>query len=194
MAHKIEVVAAVREDQGKGASRRLRRTGNVPAVVYGAGQEAQAISVENRAIVKHLDNEAFYSSILTLNIGDASEKVVLRDVQRHPAKESILHLDFLRVDPNEKIHVHVPVHVINAEKSEGVKHGANVQRLISDVEVICLPSDIPEYLEADIEHLGVGESLHLSDLPMPDNCVLAALALGDDHNQAIVNLKKGRGA
>ncbi len=194
MAHNVEVVATVREDQGKGASRRLRRTGNVPAVVYGIGKEPQAISVENRAIVKHLHNEAFYSSILTLTVDGTSEKVVLRDVQRHPAKESILHLDFLRIDPNEKIHVQVPLHIINAEKSDGVKHGAQVQRLISDVEVICLPSDIPEYLEADIEHLGVGDSLHLSDIPMPDGCVLAALQLGDDHNQAIVNLKKGRGA
>lgn len=179
--HKFEIEATVRQDIGKGASRRLRREANVPGVVYGGGKDPVSLTVEHKLIAKSLENEAFYSHILTLKTGSDSERVILKDVQRHPFKPRIMHVDFQRVRADEKLHMYIPLHFIGADVAPGVKDsGGMISHIINDVEVSCLPDNLPEYLEVDLTNMQLNQILHLSDIPLPKGVEIVALAHGDD--------------
>lgn len=181
--------AESRSDMGKGASRRLRRTGRVPAIIYGAGVEPESISLEHNKVMHDLENEAFYSHILTVNVSGKSQKVILRDLQRHPAKPIIMHMDFLRVRDDQEIHIHVPLHFIGDDTCVGVKmEGGQVSHQMIEVEVTCLPKDIPEFIEVDVTELHVGDSIHLSELKLPEGIKLTALSHGEGHDQQVVNV------
>jgi large subunit ribosomal protein L25 len=194
MSVDFTVEAQLRADTGKGASRRLRHQGLVPGIVYGAGKDPLSITLDHNKVIQHIDHEAFFSHILDLSVDGKSEKVVVKDMQRHPAKRMIMHMDFLRVSAKETIRMQVPLHFTGEEVAPGVKHGGNVSHLITDVEVSCLPSDLPEYLEVDISGLDVGDSLHLSDIQLPKGVELIELTHGEAHDTAIVNIHVPRGA
>ena len=185
----FEIIAEPREDMGKGASRRLRREGKVPGVVYGASKDAASITVDQNEIFHHLENEAFYSHILTLQVGKAKEKVVLKDLQRHPYKPVVLHLDLLRVDENETLTMRVPLHFMNEDICIGVKQdGGVVSHVMTDLEIICLPKDLPEYIEVDVIEVNVGEGIHLSDLKLPEGTEIAALLHGGDASRTVATV------
>jgi len=195
MSGDFTISATSRADSGKGASRRLRRLENkIPAIVYGAGKETQQISVEFKDLVKALENEAFYSHVLTLEIDGAAEQVVLKDLQRHPAKTIPTHADFLRVDTTHKLIMHVPLHFTNEDKCAGVKqHGGTIAHQLSEVEVVCLAKDLPEYIEVDLASAEIGTIIHLSDLTLPAGVELKALQLGADHDLPVVSVNAPRG-
>ena len=186
----FEVDAVVRHDKGKGASRRLRREEKVPGVVYGAGKAPVSLSLEHKHISKSLSVEAFYSHILTLKTGTESERVILKAVQRHAYKPRILHVDFQRVRADEKIHMHVPIHFLGDDVAPGVKEGGVVSHIVSDVEVSCLPDNLPEYIEMDISNLEMNQILHLSDLKLPQGVELVALT--HDDNKPMVSIHMPR--
>jgi large subunit ribosomal protein L25 len=189
MAEKFDLVAEYREDQGKGASRRLRNEGKVPAIIYGAGRPPRALSFDHNRVLKQLESESFYSSILNVKVGDNSQAAILKDVQRHPAKVQILHMDLQRIVEDEEIRMNVPLHFKGAEIAPGVKtSGGSVAHLMSDVEVVCLPKHLPEYLEIDISGLELDDMLHLSDIKLPEGVEIPQLAQGPEHDQAIVSI------
>ena len=194
MSVSFELEAVSRSDTGKGASRRLRKTGMVPGIVYGAGKDPEMISVAHNELIQHLDHEAFYSHILNLKVDGNPQNVVLKDLHRHPAKPFILHLDLLRVSDNEKIKMHVPLHFLNETKAVGVKAGGQLSREITDVEISCLPKDLPEFIEVDLMNLNVGESIHLSEINLPDGVEILQLGLGEDHDSAVVAIHAARGS
>ncbi|PTQ87249.1 50S ribosomal protein L25/general stress protein Ctc [Nitrosomonas ureae] len=178
---KIEISADKRTLQGKGASRRLRGSGKVPAVIYGGEQAAQSIEMDHNDLFHKLRLEAFHASILTLSVAGKKEPVLLRDVQMHPFKKQVLHVDFQRVDKNKKIHMKVPLHFINAEISPGVKtSGGIVTHILTEVDITCLPGDLPEFISVDLAELTAGHTLHLSDLVLPKDVETVALTKGDD--------------
>ena len=195
MSDQFELNAEVREDLGKGASRRLRRLADqVPAIVYGAGKDAQPLTMVRKDFEKALENEAFYSQVITLKIAGNTEKAILKDLQRHPAKNRVMHADFLRIDEKVAIKVHVPLHFINEETCVGVKmEGGIIQHQVTDIEVQCLPADIPSYLEVDMLEVPIGQIVHLSDIALPDGVTSVALALGDDHDLAVASVIAPRG-
>jgi large subunit ribosomal protein L25 len=176
----FEVEASVRHDMGKGASRRLRREKKVPGVVYGGSKEATSLSLEHKELAKSLENEAFYSHILTLKTGTETDRVILKAVQRHPFKPVILHVDFQRINMNEKLHMHIPLHFVGAEQAPGAKEGGMISHIMSDVEVSCLPNDLPEYIEIDISGMAMNDILHLSDIKLPKGVEIVALTHDDD--------------
>jgi large subunit ribosomal protein L25 len=173
MSVSFDVVAQPRSDTGKGASRRLRREGLVPAIMYGGRQQPEMLALAHNQVVRHLENEAFYSHVLNVKVGDVTTQAVLKDLQRHPAKPFILHMDFMRVVQDEKIRMVVPLHFINEEKSKGVKAGGNVAHHVTEVEVSCLPSDLPEFIPVDLLEMQIGDILHLSEIAMPEGVTLA---------------------
>jgi large subunit ribosomal protein L25 len=178
---KFELDATVRHDMGKGASRRLRREEKVPGVVYGGGKDPVALTMEHKHIAKSLSHEAFYSHILTLKTGSDAERVILKDVQRHPYKPRIVHVDFQRVRADEKLHMHIPLHFVGAEIAPGAKDaGGIVSHIMSDVEISCLPDDLPEYIEVDISAMQLNDILHLSNLKLPKGVEIIALSHDDD--------------
>ncbi len=178
---KIEVSAEQRSLQGKGASRRLRGSGKVPAVIYGGENAAQSIQLDHNDIYHKLALEAFHASILTLNVAGKKESVLLRDVQMHPFKRQVLHVDFQRVDKNKKIHMKVPLHFINADISPGVKtSGGIVSHVLTEVDISCLPGDLPEFITVDLVDMTAGHTLHLSDLVLPKNVEMPMLVKGED--------------
>ncbi len=180
MKTSFELVAEFREDQGKGASRRLRRAGKVPAILYGGHIDPRALSLDHEKIVLMLDNERFYSTILSLRVGDQSQAAVLKDVQRHPYKNAVLHVDFQRVDENEKIRISIPLHFKGEAVAPGVKtQGGIVSHMRTEVEVACLPKDLPEYIEVDLSGLSINESIHLSQLKVPEGVQLLELLKED---------------
>ncbi len=182
----FELNAEKREDIGKGASRRLRRAGKVPGIVYGTEKDATMIALDQDDIMHHLDHEAFYSHILTLNLGDETEQVVLKDLQRHPFKRKLLHIDLLRVKADEKLNMRVPLHFINEDKCVGVKRdGGVINHLITELEIVCLPKDLPEFIEVDMLEVAVGETLHASALTMPEGVEIYALVHGGEEDQGI---------
>ncbi len=186
----IKINAVMRTDLGKGASRRLRHQEKIPAIIYGSGDPA-SLTIDLREIRPHIDNEAFYASIVDVNVeGNATaEKVIVRDVQRHPYKIDIMHIDFQRIDVNKAMHMHVQLHFIGEENAPGVKEGGLVNHVVNEVEVTCLPKDIPEFIEVDISALGMGESIHLTEMKMPEGVELTALSHGDEnHDTAIVSI------
>ena len=188
--------ANVREDLGKGASRRLRRNADlVPAIVYGGNKEPQSISIAARELNKALENEAFYSSIIGLSIDGKVEEVLVKALQRHPAKPRVLHADFQRIVAGQKVTVQVPLHFANEDTCVGVKQeGGMVFRNLPEVEISCLPKDLPDFIEVDLKDLKVGEALHLADLKLPEGLTIPSLALGDDHNLPVVTVMAQRTA
>lgn len=195
MSNAFVVNAELRKDLGKGASRRLRReAGLVPAIVYGGKKEPVSLSLKHNEIIKSLENEAFYSHILTINVDGQEESVILKDLQRHPARQEILHADFLRVTKDQAIHVHVPLHFTNEEACVGVKmEGGAISHQMVEVEVICLPGNLPEYIEVDMTDVHVETTLHLSDLKLPEGVTVAALQQGEDHDLPVASIHKPKG-
>ena len=195
MSDQFELNAEVREDKGKGASRRLRRLADqVPAIIYGAGKDAQPLSLIRKDFEKALENEAFFSHVLTIKVGNGTEKAILKDLQRHPAKNRVMHADFMRVDDNVEIKVHVPIHFINESSSIGVKtQGGIVQHQVTEIEVQCLPANIPSFIEVDMQNVETGQIVHLSEIPLPEGVVSVALALGEDHDLAVASIIAPRG-
>jgi large subunit ribosomal protein L25 len=187
MAKTHEILAQSRKDEGKGASRRLRRAAFVPAVVYGAGQPAESIQIEHNTILLAAKHEWFFSSVLDLNVDGKVQKVLVRDWQKHPFKQQMLHMDFLRINENEAIRVNVPLHFLNQEKSAaGKTAGVVISHNLNEVEVSCLPKDLPEFIELDLVDLKPGDIVHLSQLKLPANVEIPALHLGADHDVAVV--------
>ncbi|TPW09668.1 MAG: large subunit ribosomal protein L25 [Halothiobacillaceae bacterium] len=189
----FELKAEVRTGSGTSAARRLRGEGKVPGIVYGAG-EPLAVSVDHNTILKSLEHEAFYSHVLTLDCGGKQEKVVLKAVDRHPYKAQVLHLDFQRVDESSKLRKSVPLHFIGEASAVGVKQGGQITHAMSNVEVVCLAKDLPEYIEVDVSNLQLEQTLHLSDLQLPAGVQVAALLQGEEHNLPVVAIHKPRGA
>ncbi|MDG0968382.1 MAG: 50S ribosomal protein L25/general stress protein Ctc [Porticoccaceae bacterium] len=185
-----------REDTGKGASRRLRRlAGEVPAIIYGGKKDPAKVSLLHKEITKALDNEAFYSHIIALDIDGKSEDVILKDVQRHPAKKIILHLDFLRVSKSTKLQTRVPLHFINEEMSPGVKLGGGiVAHTMTDLEILCLPKNLPEYIEVDMGAIEVGQIVHISDIQLPKGVESVALNQGADYDLSVATINKQKAA
>lgn len=191
----FELNAETRTSRGKGESRRLRREGKIPAIVYGDGQDPQALTLQHNEVLRNLEHEAFYSHILTLKVDGKVQKVVLKDIHRHPFKPAVQHLDLFRVSAASKIRMHVPIHFVGAEAAPGVRqHGGLVSHLVNDVEILCLPQDLPEFLEVDLSALDMGESIHLSDIKLPDGVELLELAHGEGHDIGIVTILKTRGS
>jgi large subunit ribosomal protein L25 len=177
----IEVNATSRSTQGKGASRRLRHASRVPGILYGAGLGAQPIEVDHKELSQSLKLESFHASILTLNLGGEKHQVLLRDYQMHPWKQQVLHVDFQRVAKDRKIHMKVPLHFINQEIAPGVKTGGGtVNHVMSELDISCLPDDLPEYIEVDLGELQIGHSIHLSELKLPNGVESVQLRAGDD--------------
>jgi large subunit ribosomal protein L25 len=173
MTASLDVNAQLRQESGKGASRRLRRRGLVPAIVYGADRNPEMISLAHNELVRHLEQEAFYSQVLNLKLGDKSEKVVIKDLQRHPARPFILHVDFQRIRAEEKIRMSIPLHFLNETSAKGVKLGGVVSHNLTEIEVSCLPKDLPLYIEIDLSDMGIGDIVHLSQIPLPEGVALA---------------------
>ena len=180
MKTSFELVAEVREKHGKGASRRLRHDGKVPAILYGGHSDARAITLSHQKLLIMLENERFYSTIISLKVGEEKQAAILKDVQRHPYKNAVLHIDFQRVEENEKIRINVPLHFKGEAVAPGVKsQGGLVSHMRSEVELSCLPKDLPEFIEVDISGLSLNESIHLSQLKLPAGVQLLDLSKGD---------------
>jgi len=189
MAEKFDLIADYREDKGKGASRRLRHQGKVPAIIYGAGRPPRALSFDQNKVLQQLEHESFYSSVLNIKVGNKSQAAIVKDIQRHPAKRQVLHMDFQRIVADEEIRMNVPIHFVGEDVAPGVKQaGGSVSHLMSDVEIVCLPKDLPEYLEIDISGLELDEMLHLSDIKLPQGVEIPELAQGPEHDHAIVSI------
>jgi large subunit ribosomal protein L25 len=188
----FELVADPRDgQQGKGASRRLRRAGKVPAILYGGGAEPRQLILDHQNLLTLLDNERFYTSIIALKVNGELQPAIVRDVQRHPAKNQVLHMDLQRVLENEKIRMIVPLHFVGAATAPGVKNqGGVVSHLLNDVEVSCLPKDLPEYLEVDMSAMEINQIKRLSDIPLPEGVELVALTHGRD--EAVVSIHHPR--
>ncbi|SEP00379.1 50S ribosomal protein L25/general stress protein Ctc [Nitrosovibrio sp. Nv6] len=177
----IEISAKKRTLQGKGASRRLRGSGTVPGVIYGGESPAQAIQLDHNSLYHQLKQEAFHASILSMEVEGQKERVLLRDIQMHPFKLQVLHIDFQRVDPNKKIHMKVPLHFMNEEIAPGVKLSSGiVSRVLTELDVSCLPKDLPEFISVDLADLAAGNTIHLSDLQLPEGVEVPSLVKGDD--------------
>lgn len=189
----FELIAEKREDVGKGASRRLRRDGKVPGIVYGTDKDAAMISLNHDEIMHHLEHEVFYSHILTLNVGKTKEKVVLKDLQRHPFKHTLLHIDLLRIKEDEELNMRVPLHFINEEKCVGVKTGGGViSHLMSELEIVCLPKDLPEYIEVDMLEVNIGDTVVFADIKLPQGVQIFDLLHGGDKDQVIASVHMPR--
>ena len=187
--------AQIRKDEGKGASRRLRRQGLVPAIIYGGKKQPQNIAIEFKELIKHLENEAFYSHIITVNVDGKTEDAILKDLQRHPAKAEIFHADFLRVSKNQKFTTNVPLHFVNEESAKGVKlQGGVISHSMTQLEISCLPADLPEYIEVDLADIEIGQIVHISDLKLPNGVESVALAHGDDHDLPVAAINKPKGS
>ena len=195
-AEEFELNCTVRTDFGKGASRRLRRLdNNIPAILYGGDKDPVSLTIAHKDIARATENEAFFAHIITLKIGNKKEKAVIKALQRHPAKPIILHADFLRVSATHTIIVKVPIHFLNEETCVGVRlGGGNIIRTMNEIEVSCLPKDLPEYIEVDMLEIDLGESIHLSDVSLPEGITSVALSHGEESvnlSVAIVQAPKG---
>jgi len=187
----IEVNATPRATQGKGASRRLRHQERVPGILYGGGRPAQNIELNHKELALHLKHEAFHASILSLNLEGEKQQVLLRDIQMHPWRAAVMHVDFQRVAKDKKIHMRVPLHFINAEMSPGVKaSGGTINHVMTEIDVLCLPDDLPNYIEVDLSGLELGHSIHISALKVPSGVVSTQLRSGDDAVVATVVVPK----
>ncbi|MGD8415817.1 MAG: 50S ribosomal protein L25/general stress protein Ctc [Pseudomonadales bacterium] len=194
MSQKIEINAELRSDVGKGASRRLRRSGDrVPGIIYGAEDPPQNLTLNAHELAKAMQSESFFSQIVDVKVDGTSQQAVVRDLQRNPASEKVLHVDFLRISANKPIHVSVPLHFVNEDRCKGVRlGGGTLVHAMTEVEISCLPGDLPEYLEVYMAELDLGEIIHLSDLALPNGVTLVALTHEDD--RAVVSVQAPRGA
>lgn len=187
MAKVRNVPVEFRADEGKGASRRLRAAGKVPAILYGGGQAPRALQMDMVQAYRYAQNEWFYTSILELDVGNETQKALLRDLQRHPYKPMLMHIDFQRVSETEPVRLRVPLHFLNQEGSPaGKMAGALILHELNDVEISCLPKDLPEYLEIDLADLKVGDTIHVSDIKLPAGVEIPSLKLGREHDVAVV--------
>lgn len=194
MSDRIQLTAEPRTDVGKGASRRLRRDADlVPAVIYGAGKDAVSLCIAHKDLHKACESEAFFSQIIDIRTGAEVTPAIIRDLQRHPAKDRILHADFFRVSMDQEITVEVPLHFVNEDHCVGVKQqGGMVAHNLTSLEVTCLPANLPEFIEVDIETLDLGESIHMSELTLPTGVVITALAAEEPQDQIIVSVHERR--
>ncbi|HSN01701.1 MAG TPA: 50S ribosomal protein L25/general stress protein Ctc [Rudaea sp.] len=191
MATIHEIPAEIRKDEGKGASRRLRTAGKVPAILYGSSEAPASIQLEHNTVLLASQHEWFYSAILDLKLDGKTQKVLLRDMQRHPFKAQLLHIDFQRVDENKAIRIRVPLHFLNQEKSPaGKMAGVLISHAINDVEISCLPKDLPEFISVDLSELALGDIVHLSAIKLPTGVEIPALRLGKEHDAAVVTAQE----
>jgi large subunit ribosomal protein L25 len=187
------IKATGRKDEGKGASRRLRHAAQIPAIVYGGQSAPKSIQLEHEKTWIASQNEWFYSSILSLDVDGQVERVLLRDMQRHPFKQQIMHLDFQRVSENEALRASVPLHFVNVEKSPAGKAAdVVVTHELNEIQVSCLPKDLPEFIEVDLSNLNAGDTVHLSQVKLPQGVEVPELKLGADHDVAVVVARMGR--
>ena len=187
--NEFEVVAQPRAALGTNASRRLRRSGQIPAILYGGGKDPTPLLLEESRIRKQIENEAFAARVLTVKVEGEESQAVLKSVHRDPATERVIHMDFQRISASSEIHMHVPLHFINEEDCPGRKIGGIVTHLLIEVEVGCLPKDLPEYIEVDMASLDVGDSVHLSELVLPEGAHIMALAHNPDNDQPVVSVQ-----
>ena len=193
MSEQVYLNASNREVEGKSSSRKLRRDGSVPAVVYGGEKDPIRISILEKDIAKASEIPGFATQILSINISGEEQNVILKELQRHPATQRVLHADLQRVDPDTKINISVPVRFLNEDNCMGVKmHGGAISRLINDIDITCLASNLPEYLEVDVAELDVGDSIFLSALNLPDGVEIPSLSLGEDRDQAVVSITEAK--
>ena len=195
MSDNIQLTAELRTDVGKGASRRLRRLEDkVPGIIYGEDKDPQMLTLSANEMGKAMQLEAFYSQIIDLSIDGKTEQAVVRDLQRNPANERLLHIDFMRISANRTMNVSVPLHFINEEACVGVKtEGGTVTHNMTEVEITCLPAALPEYIEVDMAEIAAGVSIHLSELIIPEGVTIAALAFGEDRDIPVVSVTARRG-
>ena len=187
--NEFEVVAQPRAALGTSASRRLRRSGQIPANLYGGGKDPTPLSLEESRIRKQIENEAFAAHILTVKVEDEESQAVLKSVHRDPVTNRVIHMDFQRISARSEIHMHVPLHFVNEEDCPGNRAGGIVTHLLVEVEVGCLPKDLPEYIEVDMASLDVGDSVHLSELALPEGVHLMALVHNPDNDQPVVSVQ-----
>lgn len=188
MSTGFELEFQSRDRYGKGPNRRLRRQGKIPGVLYGAGREPQPIALDWNNLMHQMEKEAFYTSIISLREGEQTQPVIVKDVQRHPIKPQILHIDFQRILEDEEITLDVPIHVIGQAVAKGVKvQGGEIQHLMTEIEISCLPKDLPEFIELDVTELGLNEVLHLSDVPVPEGVEFVDLSHGRDPAVVAIN-------
>jgi large subunit ribosomal protein L25 len=186
----FELNASLRKDKGKGASRRLRRNADmIPAILYGAGKEPLPLTLAHKDIHKACQNEAFFSRIITIIADGNSQQAIVKDLQRHPAKDRIMHADFLRIQMDQAITVEVPLHFLNEDSCLGVRQGGgNVSHNMTSIDICCLPGDLPEYIEVDIEELDLGDSIHISGLKLAEGLSIPSLQQGADHDHVVVSV------
>ena len=193
MSEQVNLNAETRDVEGKSSSRQLRRAGSVPAVIYGGKEDPVRISILEKDIAKASEIPGFATQILNISISGKDQSVIVKEIQRHPANQRVLHADLMRVDPDTKISISVPMRFINEESCVGVKmHGGAISRLINDIDITCLASNLPEYLEVDVENLDIGDSIFLSALNLPEGVEIPALALGDDRDQVVVSVSEAK--
>ncbi len=194
MSATFTLAAELRTDTGKGASRRLRHAGKVPAIIYGADKEPTMLAFRHDDIMHACEDEAFFSHILSIDVKDGNtENVIIKDLQRHPSKVQIMHADFQRFDSTQALHVNVPLHFVNEENCAGVKAGGLIAHLMTEIEVSCLAENLPEYIEVDMTDLDNGESIHLTELKLPEGVSSVIMSQGEGHDQAIASIHTPRG-
>ncbi|MBA1146215.1 50S ribosomal protein L25/general stress protein Ctc [Ectothiorhodospiraceae bacterium WFHF3C12] len=192
MSVELKLDAEKRTDKGKGASRRLRRAKQLPAVLYGAGKEAVAIQVQEEQVLRLLREETFFSQIIDIKLGKQTEQALLKDMQRHPFKPLVSHLDFQRIKAGEKLTTHIPIHFLNEDKAKGVKEGGVIHHDMIEVEIECLPQDIPEFLEVDVLELEIGDSVHLSQVSVPEGVAIPSLSNDPEQDPTVVSIHAPR--
>jgi len=189
MAEKFDLIADYREDAGKGASRRLRHQGKVPAIIYGGGRPPRSLSFDHNKVTQQLENESFYSSVLNIKVGEKSQPAIIKDIQRHPSRRQIMHIDFQRILADQAIRMNVPIHLLGADVAVGVREGGGtVSQMRNDVEVVCLPKDLPEYLDLDISNLELDGLMYLTDIKLPEGVEIPELAQEVEQEQPIVSI------
>ncbi len=188
MASEINLVAEYREDTGKGSSRRLRHAGKVPAIIYGGGREPRALTFDHNELLKATESEAFMSSVLQIKVGENMRRTIIKDIQVHPAKRQIMHIDLQRVVEDEVIRMTVPLHYLNEEIAPGVKAGGSVSKTVIEVEVVCLPRYLPEYIEVDLAGMELDDMLHMSDIKLPEGVQITALTHEPPTDEAICSV------
>jgi large subunit ribosomal protein L25 len=187
MTDLLTLEAEVRTDLGKGASRRLRHANKVPAILYGENKESVSLTLEHKDVFRAQQEETFYTQVLTLNIAGKPVECLIKDMQRHPFKQLVMHLDFIRIDPNHVVHAKTAIHFINED--EAVKTGANIAHHMTEIAITCLPKDLPEFITVDLANLALGQTLHLSDVTLPAGVTSDELAKGEEHDLAVVSAK-----
>ena len=192
MSTEFTLHAKGREDTGKGASRRLRRlAGEVPAIIYGGKKQPEQVSLAHKDVIKALENEGFFSQVISLDVDGKAEDVVIKDIQRHPAKAIVLHMDFLRVSKTTKLTTRIPLHFINEDVCVGVKMGGGlIAHSMTELEIQCLPQDLPEYLDVDMAEVEIGQTVHISDIKLPAGVESVALSYGEDHDLPVATVNK----